>query len=171
MRLKCLPLFVACLFLFVSHSMALAGELKTKYAAVVYGKEQQMLRFSANVAGTAGAGCASVCDELGHVLDAAVLRVETVLGLVPEDLHFTILLTPSAEEVRKIYSARYGRDTDYVAFYAPEAKTIFISVADARPGILIHEITHAVLDQYFLIPPSAAVQEILAHFVELHIDN
>jgi hypothetical protein len=174
MRLMFLHAIVAGLFLLLWCSSASAGELKTHYASIEYGQQAEMMKFGAKVAdgaGTGGKGHAAVCEEFAHLFDNRVEKVETVLHLFPEDLQFSVVLVASADDVQKIYKDRYGGDVHYVAFYAPDKKTIYISVADARPGILVHELTHAILDQYFLIPPSAVVQEILAEFVELHMDN
>jgi hypothetical protein len=174
MRFRCLAGIVAGFTLLMGCSSALAGQLKTRYASIVYTGEAELTTFGAKIAdGTAipWKDHPAVCQCLASALDAMVDRAETVLHLYPEGLHFSIVLEPSAASVQGIYRERYGGDVRYVAFYAPDNKTIYISVTDSRRGILIHELTHAILDQYFVVSPSAAVQEILAEFVELHMDD
>ncbi len=174
MRSTFLPGIVAGLFLLMTCSAASGGQLETHYASVVYGQKDEMMRFDAKVAGgaaTDGKKYGAACEGFSHLLDTTVEKIETVLHLFPEELRFSIVLEPSADDVRRIYRNRYGGEVRYVAFYAPDEKTIFISVADARRGILVHEITHAILDQYFVVAPSTVIQEILAEFVELHMDD
>jgi hypothetical protein len=173
MRSTFLSGMAAGLSLLLACSAASGGELTTHYASIAYAREDDLTRFGAKVAdgATEEKGYARICDSIAYLLDTTVEKVETILHLFPEHLQFSIVLEPSADEVRKIYRDRYGGDVRYVAFYAPDKRTIFISVADARRGVLVHELTHAILDQYFVVVPSTVIQEILAEFVELHMNN
>jgi hypothetical protein len=50
-------------------------------------------------------------------------------------------------------------------FYVPDRETIYVDKG-ANKYVLIHEITHAILNQYFLMPVSERIAEVLCGFVE-----
>lgn len=52
------------------------------------------------------------------------------------------------------------------SFYDPCARTIFLSLMDARLGILAHEMTHFILCESYPVWPSATFQESLAQYME-----
>jgi len=52
------------------------------------------------------------------------------------------------------------------SFYVFDSNTIFISYQDLTLGMLGHEIAHAVISGYFVVPPPDKVQEVLAGYVE-----
>jgi hypothetical protein len=52
------------------------------------------------------------------------------------------------------------------AYYEPRLRTIFLSLAHARPGILAHEMTHFILCEAYPAWPSEAFQEELARYIE-----
>jgi len=60
---------------------------------------------------------------------------------------------------------------DYIAFYSRRYETIYISVDDAHIGVLAHEISHAIMDHYFGVPPPAKINEVLGQFVEIHLED
>jgi hypothetical protein len=54
------------------------------------------------------------------------------------------------------------------SFYFHEEKTIYISTEDLDLGMLAHEIAHAIISHYFVVPPSERVQEVLSGYVDFH---
>ncbi len=56
------------------------------------------------------------------------------------------------------------------AFYETQGCSIFLSLADVRPGILVHEMTHHVLCQSSAQPPSPRLQEEWARYAEAELD-
>lgn len=63
------------------------------------------------------------------------------------------------------HSATHGQQL-LEAFYDPSRRTIFLSLAHARPGILAHEMTHFILCEAYPVWPSEAFQEELARYIE-----
>ncbi len=175
MRSQFLKAIFVGLFLLSSVPASFGYELKTEYATVTYKQEGLLRRFDSAVS----LGSLSYLlknrlnvtteDEVRNKVDVLVERVETVLDMFPRELKFRILLLPSREDVQKIFRGRYGRGSDYVAYYSPREKTVYISVDDVRIGILAHELAHVVLDNYFVVPPPEKIHEVLAQFVELHL--
>lgn len=53
-----------------------------------------------------------------------------------------------------------------ISFYDPRRRTIFLSLSDARPGVLAHEMTHFVLLESPGVRTSEEYQESLARYME-----
>lgn len=82
------------------------------------------------------------------------------------------MLLATAEEVQSAYESRYGTaGVQYVAFYSPRERTLFISVDDIGLDVLAHELTHVIIDQYFYQHPTAVIHEAVAQYVVSHIDE
>jgi hypothetical protein len=52
------------------------------------------------------------------------------------------------------------------SFYDSRRRTIFLSLADARLGVLAHEMAHFMLCESFQVPPGEAYQEEVANYME-----
>jgi len=78
-------------------------------------------------------------------------------------------MLPSDEEVQAVYKKKYREDVDFIAFYSPRDKTIFVSVPDTNLGVLAHEIAHAVIDLYYGRATPLKIHEVLAQYVESHL--
>jgi hypothetical protein len=52
------------------------------------------------------------------------------------------------------------------SYYEPRLRTIFLSLTDARLGVLVHEITHFILCESTPVPPNPEYQENLARYME-----
>ena len=55
-----------------------------------------------------------------------------------------------------------------IAFYSHGPRSIVVAVDSVTDHILAHEIAHAVINAYFVIPPPARMQEILAQYMDKH---
>ncbi len=85
----------------------------------------------------------------------------------------TLVLLPDGKEVRQQHVALvpgqrpglfgYG---SLEAFYYVGTRTVYLSLADLREGILAHELTHHLLCTLMAMPPPEATQEAYAHYVE-----
>ena len=110
-------------------------------------------------------------DEVRAKLDFVVEKVEVVLDMFPDNLHFTLVLLPSAREVSGIYKKYYGKKVNHIAFYSLSKKTIYISVDDTKLQVLAHEIGHMVADHYFTVRPPYTIHELMAQFAEKHVTD
>lgn len=167
----------AGLFLALSVSATDGLELKTRSASVIYEKEDLLRQFNRNVRlgslSYAVSNKTSITyeDEVKNKVDVILERVKAVLAMFPKNLNFTIILLPSDSDVQKIYTGKYGKKVDFISFYAPRDKTVYISVDDVRLGVLAHELAHVVIDFYYDTSPGVKIHEILAQFVETHLED
>jgi hypothetical protein len=60
----------------------------------------------------------------------------------------------------------YGRPGRTPAFYVFQADTLYIDADSINIHILAHELSHAVQSNYFVVPPSEKIQEVLAGYIE-----
>jgi hypothetical protein len=166
---------LAGLILLTRAATSSAFELKTQYATVVYDNQELLRKFN----GELSLGSLSYLlrnrknitfeDEARNKIEVLVERVEAVLDMFPRGLAIRIVLLPRDTDVQKAYRTKYGVNVDYIAFYSPREKTMYVSVDDVRLGVLAHELTHAILDRYFGVPPPTKIHEVLAQFVETHL--
>ena len=107
----------------------------------------------------------SLQSQVSEKIDIIVERVETILEMRPKDLKVDIVITPDVDTVRALYKQKYHRDVEFLAFYSPLEKAIYVSADDIKSKILAHEVAHAVIDQYFGVAAPVKIHEILADYV------
>lgn len=116
---------------------------------------------------------AELLAKLPAPLDTLVEQVESALDMWPDNLRIGLLLRDTAKGVQDVYRQRYGKDCDYKAFISLGRLDIVLSVADASPEVLTHEIGHAVIERYFGKEkrPPYRIHELLAQYAEKHFDD
>jgi len=113
----------------------------------------------------------TVQDEVEAKIDIIVEKVEVVLDMFPDSLHFNLVLLPTAKDVSRVYKKNYGKSVNHIAYYSITQKTIYISVKDTRLKVLAHEIGHMVADRFFKVRPPYKVHELMAQFAEKHVTD
>ncbi len=113
----------------------------------------------------------TVHDEVLAKVDLIIEKAEVVLDMFPNNLHITLILLPSSDEVSRVYRKKYGKEVDHIAYYSLSEDTIYISVRDTRLRVLAHEIGHAIVDHYFKVRPPYNIHELMAQFTEKHITD
>jgi len=177
MRRGLVSAILAGLFLALSVSAANGLEVKTRNASVIYEKEDLLRKFNRNVRlgslsyAARNRTSITVEDEVRNKVDVILERVKAVLVMFPGNLNFTIILLQSDTDVQKVYTGKFGKKVDFISFYAPRDKTVYISVDDVRLGVLAHELAHVVIDFYYETPTPVKIHEVLAQFVESHLED
>lgn len=155
-----------------------AEEMETRYARIVYADEALLHAFNAEVVPAGGLFSlgrrpqqVTMQDEVRNKLNNIVEKVMAVLEMYPRNLRFTLILLPDAREVQRQYRESFGKEVNYIAFYAPKQKTMYLSIRDVKLRVIAHEIGHVVVDHYFDVPPPVKIHEVLAQFAETHISD
>lgn len=172
-------LLIVCLFCcaLLGSAPALALELETRYGTVSYEREELLKRFNEEIRlGSLSylmksRSSLTLADEVRNKVEVVINKVQTVLEMFPPSMKIKIVLLPSDGEVAKIYRSKYHRHADYIAFYSPREKTVYLSVRDVTLHVLAHEAAHAVIDHYFGISPSVKIHEVLSEYVEAHLED
>lgn len=108
---------------------------------------------------------------LAESLDALFEEVSDALDIQVYDYHGSICVLPDREAVVNMVTSIIACPYDARAFYVHEMNTIYVSAADVTAGVLGHEIAHAIMSHYFVVPPPAKVQEILSGYVEFALQR
>jgi len=105
-------------------------------------------------------------DALSKTLDALFLEVSDILDIHIYSFHADIKLLPDQDSVNSQFKKFFKQGFNERSFYLPETNTIYVSFADLTLGMLGHEIAHAIISRYFVVPPPAKIQEVLSGYVE-----
>ena len=177
MRIRISTVLLACLFMLVLFSPALGYELKTRYTTIAYDSEHHLRKFNKEVV-LGGLSyllrdrrSITADDEIKNKIDVIVERVEAILEMYPKEVKLTISLLPSEDEVQVIYKRKYGKSVDFVSFYSPKDRTIFVSIKDVDLAVLAHEIAHSIIDLYYGVATPSKIHEVLAQYVESHLKD
>lgn len=110
-------------------------------------------------------------DEVLAKLDVIMEKAEVVLDMFPSNLHINVVLLETADDVSRVFTQKYGKQADHIAYYSLSEDTIYISVEDTRLEVIAHEMGHAIVDHYFSERPPYNIHELMAQFVEKHITD
>ncbi len=104
-------------------------------------------------------------------LQFLLMRVEDILGMKPLIAKVSIEVLGSRRDLQaKCFELVHANEA-YKAFYAHGLRTIFSSEQDIIDSIIAHELGHAVIDHYFMVPPPSKVAELLAGYVDEHLER
>jgi hypothetical protein len=113
-----------------------------------------------------GNGVDNVKDILAKTLDGLYQEVSDILDIHIYSFKGTIQILPDKSSLNSLFKQTYGIDFNERSIYYFEKNTIYISLADMTVGMLGHEIAHAIISHYFVVPPPARIQEVLCGYVE-----
>ncbi len=114
-----------------------------------------------------GAGATdAVSDILAKTLDGLYQEVSDILDIHMYSFKGSVVAFADQPALERFLKQQYGIDFPERSLYHFEKNTIYISLADATVGMLGHEIAHAVISNYFVVPPPEKVQEVLCGYVE-----
>lgn len=110
----------------------------------------------------------SIRDILAKTFDAVYLEVSNALGINVYSFEGDIKIFPDQQSLNEEFFAIFGRDFSERAFYVHEKSTLYFSFEDLTLGVLVHEMAHMIMSNYFVVPPSEKLQEILSGYAEYH---
>jgi len=108
----------------------------------------------------------SVSDILSKTLDGLYQEVSDILDIHIYSFKGAIQVLPDQRALSSFFKNAYNVDFSERSLYYFEKDTIYISLADMNVGILGHEIAHAIISHFFVVPPPAKIQEVLCGYVE-----
>lgn len=158
---------------------ALAVEVKSRYVTLQYSNKRLLREFNNKLiigrkltAMMRKKNVETVEDGVLAKVDVIAEKVQVVLDMFPDKIHFTLVLLSDDDDVAKKYTQKYGKHLANIAYYSLSEKTIYISVDDTNLRVLAHEIGHAVTDQYFNVKrPPYKMHELMAQFAEKHVTD
>jgi len=106
---------------------------------------------------------------LAKTIDALYLEVSDIMDIHVYSYHGDLKILRDRTEVGSVFYSIYRTTMPERGFYLPERKALYISSEDVTLGMLGHEMGHAVIGAYFVVPPPAKVQEVLCGYVEYNL--
>ncbi len=117
----------------------------------------------------AAQGDAGVQQELGRCLDGLYAEVSDILDIHIYSYHGKIMILADQPALQSLAREKFGVDFRERSVYWHEQNTIFISLEDLNAGMLAHEMAHAIISHYFIVPPPVTIQEVLSGYVEYQL--
>lgn len=104
-------------------------------------------------------------------VDAIVNKVEEILDMYPNKFHVSINIYKTRDALNRVYGEIFDDGPAPISFYIYKTNTIYLVETDLNEKILSHEIAHAIIDHYFVILPPVKIQEMLAVYADVHLNN
>lgn len=177
-------LFIALLPILTGVQPALAGKwktLKTKYLNIHYQSESDLKKFDKKIRPVKNLGSFSSFSSssssaegpyhrLANKVDTLVEKVQLILDM-RKAIRINVRIYPDEDALHDAYFKIYKKKEELRAWYIFEYNTIYLNAKDLFAGMLAHEIAHAVVDHYLDVRPPRATAEILARYVDAHLND
>jgi len=106
-------------------------------------------------------------NNLGNLLDALFMWACGVLDMQLYSYRGTIKVSRDENALADIYQRLYGTERrSEKGFYIYELNTLYVTEQDFKKEILGHEMGHAIISNFFVVPAPEKVQEVLAGYIE-----
>ena len=109
--------------------------------------------------------------KLADKVDALFEKVQEILGMRKKMKKVRINLYKGKKQLSAAYYMLFKRDCRVRSWYLHEFNTIYCNVSDLSAGILAHEMAHHIIDHFLVIRPPRATAEILARYVDKHLND
>jgi len=113
----------------------------------------------------------SIEDIIADKLDAIFNRAEEILDMHPAKIHTAINIYKRQEDLDRVYEGFFNEPNRAVSFYIYKTNTIYTIESQLNENILAHEMGHCIIDHYFVILPPRKIQEMLAVYVDIHLQE
>lgn len=183
-RVPCL-VYISVMLLIFGPASAVAGQwstLKTKYLTVMYENEGDLEAFNQKIDFSTDSGSFSsffsankssgtgLEKKLAAKLDALIEKVQLILDM-RKPINIIVRIYPDKTALHGAYFNIYKKKKELRAWYIFEYNTIYVNVQDLTAGMLAHESAHAIVDHFLAARPPRATAEILARYVDGHLDK
>lgn len=129
---------------------------KTGYTNIHYNNDKDLSDFLWRLGGTR-IDIMSDRELASSRVDRIIDRVQAILDMRPKALKIDIYLSRG--------DLKYNK----TAYYKYENKAIYISVDKMSDGVFAHEVSHAIINQYFTMPTPSKLQEIITQYVDKYL--
>lgn len=110
-------------------------------------------------------------EKVARRLDILLRRAEDILGMYPRNLNIKIKIFKTQDELDDEHDKIFGKKERYKSFYVYKHDTIYTTERNMSDSIISHEMGHAIVDHYFVVRPPEKVREILASYVDVHLED
>ena len=111
--------------------------------------------------------------QLAEKFDLIFVKAEKILDMYPRKIRVEVRIYKHQSQLDDEYERTFGQPNRkrVISYYVHKYTTIYTTERVIREGVLAHEMGHAIIDHYFLVLPPEKVKELLAQYVELHLED
>jgi hypothetical protein len=113
----------------------------------------------------------SIENRIISRLESILMRTEQILAMNPSSMEIKIKIFRNRRELSQEYVSLFGAVQNYKSFYIHSQDTIYTSMQDISDSVMSHEMAHAVIDNYFQVVPPEKTAELLATYVDSHLER
>ncbi len=188
--IKNIPISRVLVFIFLTLSLCITGSapamaarwktVKTKYLNLHYQNDADLKKFDKQIKAVkkfdsfSSFSSANKSDKahsaLAKKVDTLVEKVQLILDM-RKPITVNVRIYSDKEALDQAYFKIYKKKKSLRAWYLFEYNTIYLNARDLFAGMLAHEIAHAVVDHYLDVRPPRATAEILARYVDGHLND
>ncbi|MBN3038424.1 MAG: hypothetical protein JW869_03280 [Candidatus Omnitrophica bacterium] len=111
-------------------------------------------------------------QKLAEKFDRLFERVQQILDMFPRKIHINVAIYEDQQQLDDCYYQLFGPSSKQrISYYVHKYTTIYTTESAISEEVLAHEIAHAIIDHYFLILPPEKIKELLAQYVEFHLED
>jgi hypothetical protein len=154
--------------------------LSTKYTVIHFQSDRDLELFNLAIDYSLGGGFKALFGgsggkdfsaKLTKKIDDLFARVQEILDMRKYMHRVQINIYSDKEKLQEVYRREVKTRGEYRAWYLFERNTIYLQVEDVNEGMLAHEMAHAIIDNFFQVRPPPASAEILARYVDAHLND
>ena len=144
-------------------------KIDTQHTIIYYQCFKDLEEFNKKVNFSAPIKKSGLANSISDEIDALFKRSQQLLGMHGFVNKIKVKIFKNKQQLDDAYFRTYKKDADARAWYTHERLTVFIQLNDLHKGMLAHELAHAIIDHYMIIPPPEETAEILAGYVDIHL--
>ena len=110
-------------------------------------------------------------EKIAYMTDRLLKRAKEILDMWPGQMNLKIKIFKDRDTLNNEYLKIFGTKPDHKSFYIYKYDTIYTSEEDISDSILAHEMGHAIVDHYFSKVPPEKISELMAQYVDLHLED
>lgn len=110
-------------------------------------------------------------EKLADRLDILFNRVKKLLDMYPRTKDVKIKIFKDRKKLDNEYYRIFRKKEGYISFYIHKYKTIYTTERDISDSVIAHEMGHVITDHYFVVKLPGKIGELMATYVDLHLDD
>lgn len=111
----------------------------------------------------------NMAETVAKKVDAIFVRSQKILGMHGFTNRINIKLFKDHQQLNRAFFALYNTACTVRAWYTHETLTVYLRLDDLHSGMLAHELAHAIINHYMIVPLPGRSAEILARYVDIHL--
>jgi hypothetical protein len=156
--------------------------VETRYATIHFLSSEDLKVFDSKLNYSAGEGGflglfsfsrdgKDLGDTTAKKVDAIYQRVQEILDMKRSMRKIVINVYHDTWELQAVFTRIYQRPCRIRAWYRFLNNTVYVNARDLNEGMLAHEMAHSIIDNYMTVRPPRATAEILARYVDQHLEE